>query len=209
MTAQAPVEANMPAADPESVYAKYWPRGPGLFKLNEQLVLQIPPQFNKFWLQRDRITGQDLVPRPPADIKTLTPMESVGFVMYLPAFEGFTPQNYQRDFDEDRVEVVRIAPASLGQTTPGAPGYSGPNVLDRIVKAAHLQATDFVSMHDLKCYADSGDSTNLACYGKRDSKLDEYMLLRVRLPPYEDWVRYPQMQTTYFSPRYGGLEISW
>ena len=75
------------------------------------VVLQIPPQFNKFWLQRDRITGQDLVPRPPADIRTLTPMESVGFVMYLPAFEGFTPQNYQRDFDEERVEVVRIAPA--------------------------------------------------------------------------------------------------
>src|ERR1700689_1890230 len=59
-TAKRPASAAMPAD--QSYYLRYWPQGhPALFKLKTDLVLAVPPEFQKFWLQRDQVVR---VPTP-------------------------------------------------------------------------------------------------------------------------------------------------
>ena len=41
--------------DPDSEYAKWWPGQPALFKFTDRVTLAIPPQFQEFWIQRDRV----------------------------------------------------------------------------------------------------------------------------------------------------------
>ncbi len=194
------------AVRPDSLYAKTWPGRPGLYKLNERVILQIPPQFHKFWLQRDA-TGKDLVMRPPTDLATLPTLPLAGFVMHLPDFGGYTPDNYQRDFDENRVEVVEIAPASPEQMAPGAPGSYPPNMFARFMRYRPSDAGEYTDRYGLRCYAEGAGDRRQTCVGKRNASED--ILLEVLLPPYGTGELYPQMRTVYFSPRYGGLEVAW
>jgi hypothetical protein len=68
----------------------------------------------------------------------------------------------------------------------------------------------FEERYGLRCYEKLDPTSDTQyCYGKRESDLDEYLLLDVAFPPYRSWIRFPNMQAKYFSPKYGGLEIVW
>lgn len=198
--------------DPNSMYAKTWPGKPTLVKLKDHLIFAIPPQHSKFWAQRHWLTGRDLVPRPPTPVEKLPYADLTGFVMHMPDFGGYTPENYLKDFDENRVEVVNISPAPMDYMEPGAPGSYPPNQFGRISKG-QFRAFDpekYEEKFGLRCYAQKeGDGDRQICYGKRDSDLDEYLILDIMIPPYEKHHVFPMMTTKYFSPRHGGIEIAW
>lgn len=197
--------------DPDSEYAKKWSGKPTLAKLKDNLILSIPPQHLKFWLQQHWLTGHDLVARPPIAIDKIPLVPSSGFVMFTPDFGGYTPDNYMKEFDENDVLVFNIQPASMDALEPGAPGAYPPNGLARTIQYKGIaDPNKFETKYGLICYErKEGDGDQQICYGKRESTLDEHLMLHITTPPYNRSTLFPIMQTTYFSPRYGGLNIGW
>lgn len=197
--------------DKNSDYAKAWPDKPGLFKLNDNLILQIPPQFHKFWEQRDWM-GRSLVPRPPLAIDKIPEVDTIGFQMFMPDFSGYTPENYKREFSPDIVEILQIQPAPLSYAEPDAPGSHPPNQFKRTSAQPSIMfdLTKFKDEFGLRCYERNDPDFPLSyCYGKRDESLGEFILLNVMDPPYNDYIVNPQIQTKYFTKQYGGMEIVW
>ena len=198
--------------DPDSQYAKEWPGKPSLVKLKDNLILAIPPQHHQFWTQRHWLTRIDTSFRPPYPLAKLPYAESAGFTMHMPDFMGYTPDNYLMDFDENVVMVNYISPEPMNAMEPGAPGAYPPNMFPRISTGPYrrFDPDKFEEKYGLRCYAQQpGDGDRQDCYGKRDSDLDEYILLKVMIPPYEQSSLFPMMSAKYFSPRYGGVEIAW
>jgi hypothetical protein len=193
------------------MYAKTWPGKPTLVKLKDNLVLAIPPQHSQFWAQRHWLTGRDMVPRPPTPIEKLPYADLTGFVMHMPDFEGYTPDNYLKDFDENRVWIVNISAAPMSYMEPDAPGSYPPNSLGRRIHYKFIPDPEkYEQKYGLRCFERKDLSEeNQTCYGKRDSDIDEHLLLDITIPPYRMSTRFPMMSTKYFSPKYGGLEIAW
>ena len=199
--------------DKSSEYAKKWPGRPGLFKLKEGLILSIPPQYQKFWLQYDR-WGRDIVARPPTSPDQLSKVELIGFQMFFPDFGGYTPSNYLTEFDEDIVNVVDITPVSMADAAPGAAGHHIPNVLSRLWGGSQpFISTSYEEKFGMRCYEmlqlPDGIGRKQYCIGQRDAANDEYLLLEIFVPPFQDWVKFPIMQAKYFSKKYDGVEVVW
>jgi hypothetical protein len=189
--------------DKSSDYSRYWPQGrPALAKLTDKLILAIPPQYQKFWIQ------QDYVIRAPAKPDHIPLAPVVGFSFFLPDFSGYTPNNYENDFDEDRVDVVSLEPADPKQAEPGAPGFYPPNTIKRLIAVGTKGEPQ--DLYGLKCYRSIGDFQNkLWCYGRADDRISEDILLYVYVPPFDRYTAFPIMQATYFTKRHGGLQITW
>jgi hypothetical protein len=170
--------------------------------LNEHLVLAIPPEYQKFWLQ-----GNEVV-RAPASRQAVPNVSDVSFSLFLPRYTGFTPSNFKRDLDVDRVDVVSLGAADPGEGEPGASGYYPPNLLERILATGgDPHARD---VHGLRCYQPTGLSGDRwLCFGPVGEEPSRQIMLWVDLPPYEPGVRDPTMQAIYFTPRYGGMKITW
>jgi hypothetical protein len=191
-------------------YCRDWPDGrPALFRLPDHTVLAIPPQYMKFWLQKDRVTQKDKMTRAPANSKDIPLVKSVGFQFFMPNFSGYTPKNYLTEFDEDLVDVISIEPGDPAQMVVDAPGSYPPNVIKRLL-ATLLSPDKYVDQFGLRCYVDRGDPRpkRLTCYGRRDDKTGEYILLKTYIPPFEVGT-YPTMQASYFSNHYGGMTLLW
>ena len=198
--------------DPESLYAKTWPGQPALVKLKDNLILSIPPQFHQFWAHRDHITGKDLSIRPPFPVKDLHYAKSAGFTMHMPDFEGYRPDNYLNEFDENRVLVAYISPENMSAIEPDAPGAYPPNMFKRISTGQYrsFDPDKYEEKFGLRCYNQMPrDDDRQNCYGRRDSEIEEYILLKIYTPPYAPGTVFPLMSAKYFTPRYGGVEIAW
>ncbi len=199
--------------DKNSEYAKKWPGRPALFKLKDNLILAIPPQFNAFWRQYDR-WGRDQMTRPPLPLKDIPQMPLIGFQMFFPDFSGYTQDNYRNEFDEDMVSIVDVTPVTMAEAEPGAAGHHVPNVLPRLWGGSQpFISTSYEEKFGLRCYEmlqlPDGMGRKQYCIGQRDAANDEYLLLEIFLPPFEDWVRFPIMQAKYFSKKYEGVEVVW
>lgn len=192
--------------DKLSEYEREWPQGrPALYKLSNQLVFAIPPQYQPFWLQKDRVV------RAPADPKTIPQVQALVFQFFMPDFSGYTPHNFMNEFDDDRVDVVYIEPADPAQMQPGAPGYYPPNMLARAL-AAYLSADHFVDLYGLRCYAELGAldrPRRRTCYGRRDEHIQEDIMLDAYFPPFDAATVHPLIQAQYFTKQFGGLVIVW
>lgn len=199
------VSDGMPAD--QSYYSRYWPEGhPALFKLKDNLILAVPPQYQKFWLQNDQVG------RAPTPLNQLALVNGVAFDFFLPRFSGYTPDNYLVKFNADKVEVVEIEAADPRQTEPDAPGSYPPNMLKRALDA-FLRADDYSDKYGLRCYrnhtAENVDFLGkITCYGQRDEVSKEDIMLDV-VTGTGHGLRFPQMQAEYFTRRYGGLRIVW
>jgi hypothetical protein len=92
----------------------------------------------------------------------------------------------------------------------GAPGVYPPNVFSRNENVL-LHPKKYEEKFGLRCYErlPPRELDQQMCYGKRDSDIDEYILIYAWIPPYDDVIRFPTMYTHYFSPKYGGIEIAW
>jgi hypothetical protein len=190
--------------DKSSDYFRYWPKGgqPSLWKLNDNLVLAIPPQYQPFWYQKDDVT------RAPMPLNQVPHANQTGFTFFMPDFGGFTPDNYKHELNEDKVEILEIGSADPAQAKPGAPGSYPPNMLKGLVNAG-LNLNEYQEMYGLKCYhAGPGMGQRAFCYGQRDVVTGEDILFDVYVPPYRPNA-FPLMQAEYFTRRYGGLRIVW
>lgn len=198
--------------DPDSQFAKSWPSKPSLVKLKDNLILAIPAQHHQFWTQRHWLTRIDTSFRPPYPLDKLPYAKSAGFTMHLPDFFGYTPDNYLKDFDENRVEIVYISPAPMSYMEPNAPGSYPPNQFARVSTGPYraFDPEKYEEKYGLRCYQQlDRDSDSQSCYGKRGAEPDDYLFLDITPPPYRPSTRFPNMTTNYFSPKYGGLEIAW
>ncbi len=132
--------------------------------------------------------------------------------MHMPDFSGYTPDNYRVDFDQDRVEIAYISPEPMSVLEPEGLGAYPPNMFKR-ASTGPFRSFDpekYEEKYGLRCYEQMNrDTDEQICYGKRDSNLNEYLLLDVMVPPYSPGHLFPMMTTKYFSPKYGGVEIAW
>ncbi|GAC1376253.1 MAG: hypothetical protein NVS3B3_15290 [Aquirhabdus sp.] len=202
--------------DPNSDYAKAWTGMPSLTKLKDRnLILQMPPQFSAFW---NPLYIKNVV-NPPVPLDKIPVLDLVGFNMFMPDFSGYTPENYKQapeygqPLNEDLIQVVSIQAAPMSYMELNAPGNYPPNMFARMSTGSppFLDPTKYEEKYGLRCYAVKPNSplNQQWCYGLRDKKSNEYILMYVDVPPYQDWIKYPIMQTTYFTKQYGGLAITW
>jgi hypothetical protein len=128
----------------------------------------------------------------------------------MPDFSGYTVSNYKKDFDENRVDVIELQAADPSQTTPNAPGSYPPNMLKRL-RAAGLDPNVYTDQYGLRCYKSIPPIRNeqITCYGQRDAKLHEFILLHAYVPPFAPGVVFPIMQAEYYTSRYGGRRLVW
>lgn len=195
--------------DKNSEYVKTWPGKPALYKLNEKIIIQMPPQFQGFWRQTDWL-GRSTVPRAPMSLDKLEPVSNFSFSMFMPDFSGFTPENYQVDFHPDQVEIRAFRPESMRTAEPMAPGAYAPNVIARVQEIFEIDTSG--NFHGLRCYKippEPKEGGSRTCFGKSGSGLNEQLILDIELSPYPSWTLYPLMQARYFSKKYGGVEILW
>jgi len=193
--------------DPESLYAKRWPGRSALFRLNEELGFEVPPGYMPFWYD-----GAGELVRPPAKWDQIPIVQSLGFSFFMPDFRGYTPDNYLREFDEDRVNVISIQWVGLGQERPGAPGGYPPNMLSRLLKGVSVAGP--FKRYGLDCYrreaVNEDNSPNKEfCIGPQSDDRYPQVFIDATMPPYADWIKFPTIQATYFTPRHGGLEVLW
>jgi hypothetical protein len=188
-----------------SDFSRYWPQGhPALFKLKGNLVLAIPPQHQQFWIQKDHVI------RAPAPINRIPEVASVAFEFFLPDFTGYTPGNFDKPFDEDLVDVVDLQSADPKQTEPDAPGSYPPNMLKRAL-GTYLHPNEYQDQYGLRCYQQDTPKglERVTCYGRRDEREKEDIMLYAITAARSKAVRFPIMQAEYFTRRYGGLRIVW
>jgi hypothetical protein len=187
--------------DPKSDYARYWPGQPALFKFRDNLILAIPPMYQQFWIQRDRVV------RSPAPKEKIPQVKLIGFQFFMPDFGGYTPQNYLNEFDEDRVDVVSMEPVQP-RTDGRPPSYSDiEGAIERLSGFA-LIPDKFEERYGLRCFdSPRMDEPPRTCLGQRAE--GERMLLSISVPPYPAWLSFPLMQTTYYTKAYGGMQVTW
>lgn len=207
--------------DPDSEYARYWTGLPE-WVIFDGITFKIPAQFTAFWAFHNYPKiNFTIAQEQPAKIRKI---DSLIFSMFMPDFGGYTPDNYipttlmdekiynAKYFNEDEIKIINIQPRPMSYAEPDAAGSYPPNMIKRALEGYALN--QYEEKAGLKCYNYKGNGPNSAtnrqvCYGLRDAKLDEYILLDVDIPPYQPWVKYPMVRTTYFTKQYGGLEITW
>lgn len=196
--------AKSPSQAPASNEPRSWPEGVSApCKITDELVIEIPLQFVRtaYFFRNG--------PRPAAvPLKQLTRVENIQFDFFLPHFSGYTLENYENQFDENKVAIY-LSAGEPNESEPDAPGSYPPNALKRLLRAHLLDSDGYQDSYGLRCYRGNSIPKKITCYGKRDATGQEYILLDAMVPPYEPGVKSPIMQATYFSKRYGGIEIVW
>ena len=141
-------------------------------------------------------------------------VDALAFSMFLPDLEGYTPDNYLTEFNENEVKILSIEPAPMSIAGLDAPGLYPPNVIKRVFQNT-VNSKKYEVKYGLRCYeANSNQDPESPlnyqyCYGVSDAALNEYILLEVPIPPYKSWVKFPLIQAHYFTKRYGGLDVAW
>lgn len=199
-----------PGVDKNTPYGQWWTDKPALFNMSEHLKLAVPPQYQRFWLQRDEVT------RAPADITKLPmhPLNSgaaLEFHFFLPDFTGFTPKNYEDEFHQDKVYVL-IEAVGMGQEKLGAPGAYPPNMFQRsILEGGTYDPQKFEMHHGLQCYwsKQTHKDNTAACYAFSSDTRQAWFQIHVPFPPHPEFMVNPLIQSRYFSTSHGGVLLMW
>jgi hypothetical protein len=191
----APVNA-APAAPPLSA----WPEGrTAPLKITDTLVLSIPLQYERSAIEDARA--------PHSPVAGVGGRTEARFDFFLPDFSGYTLQNYHRESNPNKVEVVYLHAGNAHEAESDAAGEYPPNMLKRAL-AGYLNINDYKDQYGLRCYQGRERSARLTCYGRRDEAAKEDIVLTTLQPPYPSEA-FPQLQARYFSTRYGGVRIAW
>jgi hypothetical protein len=177
-----------------------WPKGVSApLKITDQLTLAIP-------LQYERTAIEPGEPRLRAFLTQQSDRAEARFDFFLPAFSGYTLENYRNENDPDKVGVAYLHAANPHEADPDSPGEYPPNMLKRAL-AESLNPNDHLDQYGLRCYRGREPSARLTCYGRRNAA-GEYLMLSTLEPPYPA-DSFPQLQARYFSRNYGGVRIAW
>jgi hypothetical protein len=187
--------------DTSSEYVRNWPGEAALFKLREGLTLAIPPIYQEFWLQGDRVI------RRPAAVSRAPTVPLIGFDFFMPDFGGYTPGNYRQPFHEDRVRVNYLSTVEP-RTDGEAPLYSDIDGAISRLAGVFLLPDQFTDEHGLRCFASPAPSNQRRiCVGERLQ--GERMLLDIKVLPYDLATTYPMVHARYYTKLYGGMEVDW
>jgi hypothetical protein len=171
-----------------------------LLKITDTLVLAIPLQYQRSAIERAQ------GPRSP--FPGIGGRTEAHFDFFLPDLSGYTLQNYRRDFDPNKVEVLYLHAGDPHEADPGAPGEYPPNMLARALKD-QLDPHGYEDMYGLRCYRGRVLTGRLTCYGARDARAHEDILLYVPASSGPAADSFPMIKANYFSRRYGGVRIAW
>jgi hypothetical protein len=190
-----------PNGDVNSEYERHWPGEAAMFKLRDGLVLAIPPMYQEFWLQGDRVV------RKPAPIERAPTVPLIGFDFFMPDFGAYTLGNYRQPFHEDRVQVnylSTVEPRADGEP----PLYSDIDGGISRLAGVFLLPEQYKDEHGLRCFASPAPaSSHRICVGERMPS--ERILLSTEVPPYDPGLTNPHMRTRYYTKLYGGMEVDW
>ena len=189
-----------PAAPPPPPPLTEWPKGATApLKITDELTLAIPLEY-----ERTAIEPGD--PHPRAFLTQQSDRAEARFDFFLPAFSGYTLENYRNESDPDKVEVAYLHAGNPHEADPDAPGEYPPNMLKRAL-AESLNPNDHQDRYGLRCYRGREPSARLTCYGRRNAAAEYIMLTTLQAPYPAD--SFPQLQARYFSRSYGGVRIAW
>lgn len=183
-----------------------WPPGRAApMRITEDLTLAVPLAYERSAIEREP-------PAPGARPAGAGPPGSahgeVRFDFFLPALTGYTLDNYRNDADPDKVEVVYLHAGDPHEADPGAPGEYPPNMLKRGLQEL-LDPQHPVDQYGLRCYRGRVFTNRLTCFGRRDARNGEDIMLTTLTAPYPADVTFPMFQARYFSKRYGGVRLEW
>ncbi len=187
--------------DMNSEYARRWPGESALFKLRDGLILAIPPMYQEFWLQGDRVTRRPATPeRAPA-------VPLIGFDFFMSDFGGYTPDNYRQPFHEDRVRVNYFSTVEP-RLDGNPPLYTDIDAAISRLSGVFLIPDQFEDAHGLRCFASpAAANPQRLCVGGR--RQGERLLLSTLVPPYGPGNTNPRMHTRCHTKLYGGTEVDW
>jgi hypothetical protein len=178
-----------------------WPQGrTAPLKITDSLVLQVPLQYERSAIYHGTAKR--------ALISVQSDRSEVQFDFFLPHFTGYTLENYRNESDENKVEVIYLHAGDPHEADADAAGEYPPNMLKRALRDV-LNPDDYQDRYGLRCYRGRELRDRITCYGPRDARGHEDILLTALVPPYAAGVSFPQMQARYFSRRYGGVRIAW
>lgn len=195
--------------DPNSDYAKYWTGLPEWLQFQDIMTLRIPAEYTYFWTRNryPKVKFTISEERP----KHIREVDYLPFSMFMPDFGGFTPDNYMTQFNEDEIKIVNIQPRPMSYVEPDAPSTYPPNVFKRMLDI--IDVNKYEEKYGLRCYDNKSIPARMSprqiCYGIRDQKLGEYIMIHLDVKPYGQFDFNPMMKTTYFTKQYGGLEITY
>jgi len=190
---------------------------PRVFKLNSDLILAIPSEYQRFSPQDSRVIRKT----KDMDLSKLPTVPSVGFSMFIPDFSGYNKANINQEFNDQRVDINGIQVENLPDPTrPGAPGAYPPNMFKNLINAKLINPDKFSQKFGLKCFENPSEKEELRslhpdsvisefCLGEVNRNGIQLFILEVHVPPYPTWAIYPQIKARYYSPLYGGINIYW
>ena len=141
-------------------------------KINDKLVLKIPPDQFTSWLQKED-KNIDWVPRRSDESKSTTDGPFASFQAVLPDFSGFKQHPDLDQFNESIIHVsIENAEESVFEI--GAAGYYPPNV----IKGLDFDSRKLIDVFGLNCYLDDvKDFVRYQCYGKLADDKDDILIL--------------------------------
>jgi hypothetical protein len=168
---------------------------PTLFKLNDQLILQIPPEY-----LGTRSSGLGVTPPSPS-VDKLQKVDFALFHMFLPDFGGYTAENWgEFDAGTNKIDIqqVRIVEKEKIEL------FNKEHILQNIESSKRNKHFDLVpeNKYGLQCYKWT-KSEDVTCYGERETGgLIEISILwmapgKFRLVGYS------------FMKRWGGVRVQW
>lgn len=185
-----------------------WPGDPTVFKLKDSLILAIPQHFDREHREPVWMVNGVKTKTPPFDTKTLPVADQAPAGFYLPDyaqhFHTGSPKGY---LDKSLVQVAYIAavPAYIlesGLYTSTSDAFTR--------RMSGLDLTHYEFLAGLRCYkyeGNTGDSR--ACYGDRNDSSEEFISMRITVPPYQSATHFPNYQVRYRTKKYGGVQVSW
>jgi hypothetical protein len=189
------------APDQSAQLPQAWPPGRSApLKITDTLILSIPLEYERSAIYHGEPAR--------ALISVQSDRAEAQFDFFLPHFSGYTLQNYQDEFDQNKVEVVYLHAGDPHEAERDASGEYPPNMLKRALQD-FLNPEDFKDIYGLRCYRTREPSDRATCYGRRDEAAGEDILLTVKVPPYAEGDTFPVMQARYFSKGYGGVRLAW
>lgn len=171
-------------------------------KITDSLILAVPMKYIRYASANCGNFRSGIANSPAAKHAW------VGFGFFLPDFSGYTLKRLRESFDVNEVEIAYVASPKEIEGHADHPTNYPSNQLNNVLRYL-ANPKDYRDIYGLRCYEAKVLKTTMYCYSARAGNEGDGILFTVTVPPYAPGLVNPQMQTDYYSRRYGGVEVAW